>query len=66
MSKEIQLPKDEDVAEENEEEVDEDGNPIKKKKPPVIVIPKKDKSGRISSAKDLMLEIDWSPSLANI
>ena len=42
-----------------EEELDEDGNPIKKKKPKVIVVKKKDKSGRISTDKDLMIEIDW-------
>ena len=45
-----------------EEEVDEDGNPIEKKKPPTIIEPKKkDKSGRISSADDNMIELEPQP-----
>lgn len=48
--------------EEPEEEVDEDGNPIPKKKVVVVVV-KKDKSGRISSARDKMIEIKWNQSV---
>jgi hypothetical protein len=36
--------------------VDDEGNPIKKQKPKAVVVVKKDKSGRISSDKDLMIE----------
>ena len=52
----------EEGAEEGEEEVDEDGNPIPKKKPEPKVV-KKDKSGRISSDRDCMLEIKWNQSV---
>ena len=57
-------PKEEAPAEdeEAEEEVDEDGNPIPKKKKPAPVV-KKDKSGRISSDKDCMIEIKWSETV---
>ena len=48
--------------EEGEEEVDEDGNPIPKKKPEPKVV-KKDKSGRISSDRDCMLEIKRNQSV---
>jgi len=41
---------------------DEDGNPIPKKKVEVKVV-KKDKSGRISSEHDCMLEIKWNQSV---
>lgn len=47
---------DEDVEQNEEEEVDDDGNPIKKQKPKAVVVVKKDKSGRISSDKDQMIE----------
>ena len=46
-------------AEEEDEELDEDGNPVPKKKAPVVVV-KKDKSGRISSERDSMIEIKWN------
>ena len=57
-------------AEENEEENAEDdvseytdgGSPVKKKKPEPIVI-KKDKSNRISSDKDQMIEIKWNQTV---
>lgn len=52
----------EEEPEEGEEEVDEDGNPIPKKKPVVVVV-KKDKSGRISSERDCMIEIKWNHSV---
>ena len=57
----------EPAAEENEdgdaeEELDEDGNPIPKKKPEPVKV-KKDKSGRISSEHDQMLEIKWNQSV---
>lgn len=45
-----------------EEEVDEDGNPIPKKKAPVVVV-KKDKSGRISSERDCLIEIKWNQTV---
>lgn len=41
-----------------EEELDEDGNPINKKPPKIIEPPKKDKSGRISSKHDQMIELE--------
>ena len=47
---------------EEEEEMDEDGNPIPKKKVEVVKV-KKDKSGRISSKHDCMLEIKWNQSV---
>ena len=49
-------------GEEEEEQLDEDGNPIPKKKPVVVVV-KKDKSGRISSERDCMIEIKWNHSV---
>lgn len=49
---------DKEDGEEEEEEVDEDGNPIVKKVPKIIEPPKKDKSGRISSAQDTMIELE--------
>lgn len=49
-------------AAEEEAEEDEDGNPIPKKKVEVKVV-KKDKSGRISSEHDCMLEIKWNQSV---
>lgn len=45
--------------EEEEEEFDDDGNPIPKKKPEPVVV-KKDKSNRISSDKDQMIEMRWN------
>lgn len=59
-------PKVEEPAEEEgeeEEQVDEDGNPIPKKKPAPVVVVKKDKSGRISSEMDCMIEIKWNHSV---
>ena len=53
---------DEEAPAEEEEEMDEDGNPIPKKKAPVVVV-KKDKSGRISSERDCMIEIKWNHSV---
>ena len=52
-----------DAAEESaEESVDSEGNPKKKKvvEPKVV---KKDKSNRISSDKDQMIEIEWSSQI---
>lgn len=49
----------ENENEEEEEEFDDDGNPIPKKKPEPVVV-KKDKSNRISSDKDQMIEIKWN------
>jgi hypothetical protein len=46
-------------GEEAEEELDEDGNPIPKNKPEPVKV-KKDKSGRISSEFDQMIEIKWN------
>lgn len=43
------------------EELDEDGNPINKKPPKIIEPPKKDKSGRISSKHDQMIELEPQP-----
>lgn len=65
-AKEEEPPKEEEPAEgeegeaaDEEVEEDEDGNPIPKKKVEVKVV-KKDKSGRISSERDCMLEIKWN------
>ena len=54
----------EDGGEDNEEDVeeDEDGNPIPKKVVPPPVV-KKDKSNRISSDKDQMIEIKWNQTV---
>lgn len=46
-----------------EDEVDEDGNPILKKKPDPPPVVKKDKSNRISSDKDQMIEIKWNQTV---
>lgn len=52
----------EDGEDGDEEEFDDDGNPIVKKKvPKIIEPPKKDKSGRISSDKDTMIELEPQP-----
>lgn len=45
--------------EEEEEEFDDDGNPIPKKKPEPVKV-KIDKSNRISSDKDQMIEMRWN------
>lgn len=51
-----------DGDDDEEEEFDEDGNPVPKKKLPTIIEPpKKDKSGRISSDKDTMIELEPQP-----
>ena len=42
--------------------MDEDGNPIPKKVVPPPVV-KKDKSNRISSDKDQMIEIKWNQTV---
>lgn len=62
---EEEAPPEEEAAgeEEEEEQLDEDGNPIPKKKPAPVVVVKKDKSGRISSERDCMIEIKWNQSV---
>lgn len=42
--------------------MDDDGNPIPKKKPEPVIV-KKDKSNRISSDKDQMIEVKWNQTV---
>ena len=62
--KEEEKEGEEGEEEENEEdvEVDENGDPIPKKVVPPPVV-KKDKSNRISSDKDQMIEIKWNQTV---
>jgi len=60
--KEKEATADEEAEEEQEE--GEDGEPVKKKKAPPVIVVKKDKSNRISSDKDCMIELkEWTDSV---
>jgi len=52
-----------EVEESGEESVDSEGNPKKKAKIVEPVVVKKDKSNRISSDKDQMIEIEWNSQI---